>query len=186
MMKNLTVQEWEYKALFYDRVDRLGLHGLHFQHVTLCERRAWMYLNNINFAQWYNRVQLGTAKHQTSYTRDKSVVGLIGLSPDRLDWKKHIVYENKGTAGAVEASNNQTAFYAVVLSIVTGQDWRACISILSSRRNRELKIDRHRLDRLLWASERLEALSNRVTVPHAPIISLCGKCSFAGFCGYDQ
>ena len=184
-MKNQIVQEWEHRTVFYDRVDKLGLHGLHFQHVTLCERRAWMYLSNINFAQWYNRVQLGTAKHQTSYTRDKSVNGLIGLSPDRLDWKNHIVYENKGTAGAVEASNNQTAFYAVMLSIATGKDWRAFISILSSRRNRELKIDSHRLDRLLCASNRLEVLSYTENVPHAPKKKLCGKCSFAGFCGYN-
>ncbi len=72
------IQNWKQKLVFYECVDKLGLHGLHFQHVTLCERRAWMYLNNINFAQWYDRVQLGTAKHRTSYSRDKSVNGLMG------------------------------------------------------------------------------------------------------------
>lgn len=181
----MMIQLWKHQQLFYDRVDRLGLHGLHFQHVTLCERRAWMYFNNINFAQWYDRVQLGTAKHNTSYSRDKSVNGLMGLSPDRIDWKEHIIYENKGTAGAAEASDNQTAFYAVMLSITTGKEWRAFISILSNRRNREVKIDSDRLERLVWASERLENLSKINTVPIVPAIPLCSKCSLANFCGYS-
>jgi len=179
------IQKWKQQQVFYERVEKFGLHGLHFQHVTLCERRAWMYLNNINFAQWYDRVQLGTAKHRTSYSRDKSVNGLMGLSPDRIDWQERIVYENKGTAGAAEASDNQTAFYAVMLSIATGQDWRAFISILSNRRNREVKIDSNRLERLLWASERLENLSKVNTVPVVPAIPLCSKCSLANFCGYS-
>lgn len=184
-MNTQVIQQWKAKSVFYKRVDRLGLHGLHFQHITLCERRAWLYLNHINFAQWYNRVQIGSAKHRTSYTRDRSINGLMGLSPDRINWKKSIVYENKGTAGAVEASNNQTAFYAVMLSIATGREWRAFISILSSRRSREVKIDSQRLNRLLWASERLEIMSDTNNIPNAPEIPLCKKCSFAEFCGYE-
>ena len=42
------MQNWKHADEFYERVDRLGLHGLHFQHITLCERRAWMYFHNIN------------------------------------------------------------------------------------------------------------------------------------------
>jgi CRISPR-associated exonuclease Cas4 len=43
--------QWKHATAFYKRVERLNLHGLHFQHVKLCERRAWMYLHGINFAQ---------------------------------------------------------------------------------------------------------------------------------------
>jgi len=118
-----TIQNWTHQAAFYERVVRLELHGLHFQHIELCERRAWMYLHKINFAQWHERVATGTAKHETSYSRDYSTEGLFGLAPDRIDWDDGVVYENKGTAGAKEASNNQTAFYAVMLAIATGKEW---------------------------------------------------------------
>ena len=84
---DVAVFEWKHSTTFYQRVEDLNLHGLHFQHVTLCERRAWMYLHKINFAGWYARVQTGAAKHDTSYIRDHSVRGLLGLSPDRIDWK---------------------------------------------------------------------------------------------------
>lgn len=176
---------WTHAERFYERVDGLGLHGLHFQHVVLCERRAWMYLHGINFAQWYGRVATGAARHRASYARDHSVEGLMGLAPDRIDWDERVVYENKGTGGAVAASDNQTAFYAVMLSIATGEPWRAVTHVLSTRRRREVPLDENRLEALWRASERLAVLARRETPPPATRIRLCKTCSLAGFCGHD-
>lgn len=176
---------WSKSVAFLERVERLNLHGLHFQHIELCERRAWMYLHKVNFAQWYSRVQTGTALHETSYQRDHSVRGLMGLAPDRIDWDNQIVFENKGTGGAVEASSNQTAFYALMLSISTGKTWQAYTQVLSSRRKREVRLDETRLTQLWQASTRLEQLSTQEAVPTAPKIPLCSSCSLAIFCGYD-
>lgn len=176
---------WEKANTFLERVERLNLHGLHFQHVALCERRAWMYLHKVNFAQWYARVQTGTALHETSYQRDHSVRGLMGLNPDRIDWDACIVYENKGTAGAVEASSNQTAFYALMLSISTGKCWQAYTHVLSSRRRRAVPLDQTRLEKLWDASERLAQLAAQDNVPTAHKIGLCATCSLAAFCGFD-
>ena len=176
---------WPYAAAFLERVERLNLHGLHFQHMQLCERRAWMYLHKINFAQWYTRVQTGTALHETSYQRDHSVRGLMGLAPDRIDWDNYIVYENKGSGGAVEASSNQTAFYALMLSISTGKIWQAYTHVLSSRKRRTVTLDAERLQKLWLASAQLERLSQQTRVPVAKQIGLCQSCSLAAFCGFD-
>lgn len=176
---------WEHATAFYKRTERLNLHGLHFQHVELCERRAWMYLHKVNFAQWYSRVQTGNALHNTSYQRDHSVRGLFGLAPDRVDWDERIVYENKGSGGAVEASSEQTAFYAVILSITTGEIWRAYTHVLTSRRRREVVIDEARLQKLWDATLKLERLAEQDTVPDARKIGLCRSCSLAAFCGFD-
>ncbi len=176
---------WEHAQAFLERVERLNLHGLHFQHVELCERRAWMYLHKVNFAQWYARVQTGSALHDTSYQRDHSVRGLLGLAPDRIEWDECIVYENKGTGGAVEASSNQTAFYALMLSISTGKQWRAYTHVLSSRRRREVVLDAARLQKLWDASVRLEQLGEQEAIPAAKKIGLCETCSLAAFCGFD-
>lgn len=180
----MTAWNWNRSTSFSERVDRLNLHGLHFQHVSLCERRAWLYLHKINFAQWYERVAVGTAKHRESHVRDKSVAGLFGLSPDRIDWENRIVYESKGTGGAKEAVNNQTAFYAVMLSIASGKTWRAVTHVLSARKNRDVAVDEARLEKLWKASERLEALAAMKSAPPAKRIPLCDTCSPAVFCGY--
>ncbi len=180
-----TIFQWPRAAAFGERVERLGLHGLHFQHVGLCERRAWMYLHGVNFAHWNKHVQIGTAQHVTSYTRDHSTVGLFGLAPDRVDWAAKIVYESKGTAGAKDAVGDQTAFYAVMLSIASGETWRAVTTVLSNRRQREVQLTSERLERLWHASERLEILAAQSTVPKVQRIALCESCSLAAFCGYD-
>lgn len=144
-----------------------------------------MYLHGINFAQWNARVQVGTAKHLTSYMRDRSTVGLFGLAPDRVDWEARVVYESKGTAGAVEAVSDQTAFYALMLSIASGEPWRAVTSILSNHKQREVALTPERLERLWQASERLEALAAQDAVPPGPRIPLCQTCSLAAFCNRD-
>lgn len=177
---------WPQAAAFYERVDRLNLHGLHFQHVKLCERRAWMYLHGINFAQWNARVATGLARHLTSYARDRSTVGLFGLAPDRIDWENRVVYENKGTGGAVDAVSEQCAFYALMLSIASGHVWKAATHILSTRRQREVTLDEARLESLWQSAERLEVLSALNRPPVAPRIPLCASCSLAAFCRHDS
>lgn len=176
---------WPRAAAFFERIDRLNLHGLHFQHVRLCQRRAWMHLHGISFAQWNRNVQIGTARHDTSYARDRSTRGLFGLAPDRIDWKRYIVYESKGTGGAVEAVSDQTAFYALLLSIATGKTWHAVTHVLSTRKQRKVVLDDLRMQQLWESSERLEQLAEQTSVPSAKPIPLCASCSLAAFCGHD-
>lgn len=176
--------QWKHAQEFYDRVEQLHLHGLHFQHIELCRRRAWMYLHQINFAQWHERVHMGTAKHQTSYQRDRSTIGLFGLAPDRIDWQARIVHENKGTGGAAKAADMQSAFYALMLSIATRETWKAMVHVLSTREKRSVLLDESLLRSLWDASCQLEMLAKERKVPHAFKINLCASCSLSVFCNH--
>ena len=181
-MKNF---RWEHATAFFERVNRLNLHGLHFQHVVLCQRRAWMHLHRISFAHWDRRVALGTAKHATSHARDHSTEVLFGLAPDRVDWKERVVYEHKGRAGAKEAVSLQTAFYAAMLSIASGKQWDGAIHVLSTRKTRKVPLDEKLLAQLWSASQALETLAKMKKVPPAEEIPLCAACSLVAFCGHD-
>lgn len=177
--------QWKLSNAFSERVDRLELHGLHFQHINLCRRRAWMYLHRINFAQWNSRVAAGAAHQATHHKRDRSVVGLFGLAPDRLDWEQAIVFEHKGTGGATGAVDRQVGFYALMLSIATARTWRGRVQVLTNRRWREVPLDDPLLDGLWEDSLVLESLAGTTGVPAAPRIGLCASCSLAPFCGHD-
>lgn len=176
---------WKQSRPFSERVDRLGLHGLHFQHVNLCERRAWMYLHRVNFAQWNSRVATGSAHQATHYQRDRTTVGLFGLAPDRLDWDQAIVFENKGSGGASVAVDRQVGFYAAMLSNADGRTWSGRVQVLTNRRWREVVLDTRMLDGLWDDSLALERLIRCDQVPIAERIGLCASCSLAPFCGYD-
>lgn len=180
----IQIFHWKPSKSFSERVDRLNLHGLHFQHINLCERRAWMYLHRINFAQWNSRVATGLAHQETHYKRDRSTVGLFGLAPDRVDWEQAIVFENKGTGGAQLAVDRQVGYYAIMLSIATGRVWTGRVQVLTNRRWREVVLDASMLDGLWHDSLVLEQLSQTDQVPSASKIGLCASCSLAPFCGY--
>ena len=176
---------WKHSTVFSERVDRLALHGLHFQHVNLCPRRAWMYLHRINFAQWNTHVATGSARHATHYKRDRSTIGLLGLAPDRVDWAAGIVFENKGTGGAATAVDRQVGFYAVMLSIASGRIWSGRVQVLTNRRWREVILDGEMLAGLWDDALELERLRDCDRVPMVPRFGLCASCSLAAFCGYD-
>mgnify|MGYP005638735681 FL=1 len=176
---------WEHATAFFERVNRLNLHGLPFQHVVLCQRRAWMHLHRISFAHWDSRVALGAAKHAISHSRDHSTEGLFGLAPDRVDWKEQVVYEHKGRSGAKAAVSLQTAFYAAMLSIASGKQWDGAIHVLSTRKTRKVPLDEKLLAQLWSASEQLETLAKTAKIPSAKAIPLCIACSLVAFCGHD-
>ena len=59
-------------------VEKEGLHGLHFQHIVLCTRRAWFHLNRIDYAHLDERMANGTVMHETSRPRDPLHRGIDG------------------------------------------------------------------------------------------------------------
>ena len=104
-------------------VEDAGLHGLAFQHLALCARRAWLHLSRIDYAHLDRRMTLGTVSHDLHRTRDRSTTGLMGLAPDRIDWTSRRVHEAKGGAGAKDAVSLQTGFYALMLTAASGEAW---------------------------------------------------------------
>lgn len=165
-------------------VEEEDLHGLAFQHLALCRRRAWLHLNRIDYAHLDERMAKGQAMHDIARPRDHSVEGLMGLSPDRIDWRRRVVYEAKGGAGAVDAVSRQTAFYALVLWAAEGRPWSAATNILSSKRIRPVALSEALIDEMLAAAQTLGALKRESTVPGAERKAICPACSYRFFCGY--
>jgi CRISPR-associated exonuclease Cas4 len=171
-------------ARFAALVEEHDLHGLAFQHLALCRRRAWFHRHRIDYAHLDRRMALGTAAHELSRPRDHSVEGLMGLAPDRIDWAGRRVHEAKGGGGAKEAVSLQTAFYALMLSAATGTAWDATTDILPERRRRPVPIDDALLDRMLESAEELASLTGEPDPPAAVRKPICESCSYRFLCGY--
>lgn len=145
--------------------EREDLHGLPFQHVAICDRRAWFHLQRIDYAHLDERMQKGLALNDAYRPRDASVEGLFGLSPDRIDWKNRIVVEAKGGAGAKEAVSMQTAFYAIMLWARTGQPWRAQNDIIPAKRRRDVEVDLDVVQSMLDIANKLVGIKKRPSPP---------------------
>lgn len=166
-------------------VESEDLQGLHFQHISLCERRAWFHLNRIDYAHMDQRMANGIVAHQINKPRDRSVEGLMGLFPDRIDWANRVVIEAKARSGARVAVSRQTALYALLLWAATGQPWQAQTSILEERRIRSVKISDALVQEMLQLAKRLSELCRQSDPPSAKRIKLCAACSYRFLCGYS-
>lgn len=168
---------------FATLVTRADLHGLAFQHLALCRRRAWLHLHRIDYTHLDERMQRGLALHDASKPRDRSVAGLIGLAPDRINWERHCVYEAKGGAGAVAAVSRQGAFYALMLWAAQGVPWTAVTHLLTARRERPIPISAGLVEEMVSAAETLIRLRDDPAVPEVAFTPFCTSCSYRGLCG---
>jgi CRISPR-associated exonuclease Cas4 len=164
-------------------IERAELDGLHFQHVALCRRRAWFHLHRLRYDHLDERMRKGTVMHEHSKARDKSIEGLMGLAPDRIDWATRTVYEAKGSAGAADAVSRQNAFYALLMWAAQRKPWLAVTDLIASRRTRPIAIDQDMVDSMTTDALDLEHLKKAHTPPVVRYKPLCGKCSFQRLCG---
>lgn len=159
-----------------------GMHGLAFQHHAVCRRRAWLHLNRIDYAHLEERMALGTLAHAASKVRDRSVEGLMGLAPDRIDWDKRIVVEAKGKGGAADAVSRQAVYYALMLSARTGEAWHPVVELIAERRTREVEVGEELVGEMLSAARSL-ALLAEAPCPEGIDTPICRTCSYARLCG---
>lgn len=159
-----------------------NLHGLAFQHHAICRRRAWLHLNRLDYAHLDERMALGTLAHANSKVRDRSVEGLMGISPDRIDWQKRIVVEAKGRGGAADAVSRQAVCYALMLSARTGEPWRPAVEVISERRTRDVDVSDGLVAEMLSAARELASLADG-PCPEGIDTQICRACSYARLCG---
>ena len=161
-----------------------GLHGLYFQHVALCRRRAWLHLMGATHAVHHSRVRRGLALHQTE-KRPADVPPGLGIAPDAIDFKRRLVIEKKGGSGATDAVSRQVLFYAAVMTAATGDRWRAQVQLYGSRKKKDYEITEEVLDQLIADAQDSYAL---ILDPPPPAyrIPLCKACSCNLLCWDDD
>jgi CRISPR-associated exonuclease Cas4 len=167
-----------------DRLDGLDLHGLDVWHASICPRRAWNHLHGVNYANRDETVALGSALHEAAYSRDRSVDGLFGMAPDRLDWRGHIVHEHKKGDHYPRANDRQVGVYLALLARATGRAWSGRLTVLGRKRSRQIALDEALLAELEAMVVRLEALMHG-PAPAAERIEACHRCAHRMACwGY--
>ena len=165
-------------------VERHGLHGLYFQHIALCRRRAWLHLMGATHAVWNSRVQRGLALHQIEKRPDAPPKGL-GIAPDAIDFERRVVIERKGSAGARDAVSRQALFYAGFMTGATGEPWSAEVQVYGSRKATSYEITEEVLDRLIRDARESPDLAAGPPPP-ARRIRLCDACSCNSLCWDEE
>ena len=172
-MKNMRILQ---KARYLrELAEEIGLHGLYFQHVALCRRRAWLHLMRATHAVHDKRVRRGLALHHTE-KRPTDVPRGLGIVPDAIDFERRVVIEKKGGFGAREAVARQALFYAAFMTGATGELWRAEVQVYGSRKKTTYDLTESILDQLIRDAQDSRELMDGPP-PTARPIPLCNACS---------
>lgn len=160
--------------------EEYDLHGLYFQHVALCRRRAWLHLAGATHAVHHPRVRRGLALHETEKRPDEVPQGL-GIAPDAIDFRRRVVIERKGSARAREAVSRQALFYAAYMTGATGDPWSAEVHVYGSRKKIRYDVTEEVLDELIRDARESRDLGAGPP-PEARRIRLCDSCSCSPLC----
>jgi CRISPR/Cas system-associated exonuclease Cas4 (RecB family) len=109
---------------------------------------------------------------------------LTGLKPDRLDWERRIVVEEKSSKSHSEAAHDQLSFYAALMTRVSGRLWSGRLYVLGAGRYRDVALDDARLTRLEASLDLIASLKNDPKVPSVTRLPACDGCSNSEFCWF--
>ncbi len=163
-------------------VDDENIHGLAFQHFSICNRRGWLHVHRSLLVKGNEHVAIGSQIDNSSYARDKSTNGLFGLSPDKIDWDACIVSEVKKSGSHIEAARHQLCFYLIMLSHATDRIWSGRIHVHGKKKFHEVHLDQDIMDLMERMLVRIRNLKYTSFIPDAERISACEGCSAADFC----
>ncbi len=173
------------KARFLrDQVEELGLHGLYFQHIVLCRRRAWLHLIGATHAIRNYLVQKGHALHNID-KRPNRVPSGLGIAPDAIDFDRRVVIERKGSFGAQHAVSRQALFYAAFMTAASGEIWSAEVHVYGTNQKKRWDISDEVIDELLEYTRQARDLLTE-PAPEAYRIPLCQKCSCQRVCWDEE
>lgn len=161
-------------------MDRADVGGVHVKYLYHCRRQVWLYVRGIRPEHLSERVQLGEAVHETSYTRT-APVDLGAAKLDYLDgdlW----VHEVKSSSRPTKADEAQARHYCLRLREVGVEAKGAVLHYPATRRTKRIPFDDPSAEQ---AASDVDAVLDAARSPDAPdriARSRCVGCSFIDYC----
>lgn len=167
---------------FSDICTENEIHGLAFQHITICPRRCWLHIHRLSYQHLDENIKKGLILHDLSQERDNSTFGLLGLAPDRVLWEENIVVESKVATYISDPQITQSAFYAIMLMAATGNIWSIRVNFLKARKNSDIRINETLMSEMEGFLQKIVNLKREENMPRAQRIPICSGCSEREFC----
>jgi len=167
--------------------DRLGIHGLLFQHIHLCPTRAWLHYHRVDCAHLNRHMQTGLFIHATAYGgRGAQADFGFGLSPDMLDFQSLEISEIKKSSSHEHATIAQLRFYLAVMEHATGQPWTGVLRYPASRRTKRFILDAQAKTELLQDIAHITAVIAQPQPPPQSAKPICKHCSYRMLCWQES
>ena len=170
-------------AYLLTECDRLGIHGLLFQHIHLCPTRTWLHYHRIDCTHLNRHMQAGLLLHATAYGGEGARGDFaFGLSPDVLDVRHREISEVKKSHSHEHATIAQLRFYLAVMEHATGQRWTGVLRYPSARRTKRMTLDASAKTKLIEDFACIERVITQPQPPPKVDKPICKHCAYRLLC----
>jgi CRISPR-associated exonuclease Cas4 len=163
--------------------------GTHINYYLICQRKLWLFANQIQMEHTSDLVYEGKLIHETSYGRRSekyTELEIDGIKLDYYDAKNKVIHEIKKSDKREEAHLWQLKYYLFVLD-KNGVAGATGILEYPKLRHREevvlSSIDREELQRIIADVEQIVAADQ---APERLMRSRCRNCSYFDFCWSEE
>ena len=169
-------------TLFSNLCNQYELNGLDFQYFHVCHTRLWMNRQSLISIQKNTYIEKGSA---FSYKKEESQ-GLImmGLKPDKIDWKQKIIHEHKISQSFIEATISQVMFYVIMIN--SNYDdyypWKGKLFFLEQKNGSKLLNMENHIDDMLLILQPVVDIILSNTCPKKEKKSVCERCAYHQYC----
>lgn len=176
-------QSTKQKQTFYNDVVNLNLHGVHFQHINICDTRFLLHYYRIDNGQKNDLLKRGKIIHDNIYNRENEPL-LLGLKPDRVNWEKKQIIEYKNSNSCFNATISQVMFYVFIMNYITNDNlWSAKIYTMQNKKTSEIIEQTNDTEqKLFYNLEKMKQLISQNNFAKPKKIPICKGCSFSKIC----
>lgn len=159
--------------------------GTHINYYLICQRKMWLFHNNVQMENNSELVQMGKLIHETTYPRRNAryeEISVAGIKIDFYDPKANIIHEIKKTSSYEYAHELQLQYYIFVLQQHCFGKVKGILEYPEQHQTKEVVLADIDKQHLVTQIEHIESLLKQ---KHCPPISKtrgCKKCAYHDFC----
>lgn len=157
--------------------------GLAFSYSVLCERKFWLFENQIQFENTNENVKIGKEIEENYYLREHKNIQIEGANIDFF--KDGMVYEVKKSSHSKEFAVLQIKYYLYLLSKKGMQNVSGVLKIPEERVTKKIELDDADILKIEEQLEKAKKILNN-PIPKVERKKICSKCAYYEFCFVEE
>ena len=158
--------------------------GTEISYYHVCKRKLWLFSHAIHMEHESDRVSEGKLLHETSYSRKKKEVSVLGCVIDHFDNKNNVIHEVKLTPAVSDAHIRQLQYYIYRFKHEANLLCTGMIDYPKLKRRQTVALTETDEANIEKDIEDITIIKTQASPPSAPKVmnNICKPCAYAAYC----
>lgn len=167
----------------------MNITGTQINYYFICNRKLWLFANNIQMEHTHDAVAEGNIIHETAYPQRSTKyeeVAIEGIKIDFYDAKNKVVHEIKKSSKLHEAHIWQVKYYIYVLHRNGVEGVSGVLEYPKERKTEEVFLSTIDIEQIIEIEKEIDSIIESIKAPAIIKKSRCKQCSYYDFCFVDE